>query len=267
MTMRIFLRKFTPLENDVSAATSQSPTLTKGTALGAIMGTASYMSPEQARGKVVDKRTDIWAFGCCLFEALTGEKVFEGETVADVLGGVVKSEPHFDRLRSGIPAQIHELLRRALVKDPHERLRDIGDARIELRAERSATPEDVYDVRRGSRRVLPWGIAATAAVAAVSAWLTRGPVRPTSSRPARFTIEIPADQRPGMDLDEQQIVLSRDGTRVAWIGARGSLSALRRVRGVRELVGGRYSGRCCRVSRRGREFFRQVLRSQVVEEF
>ena len=79
------LAKALSADEDVSAEASQSPTLTKGTALGAIMGTPSYMSPEQARGKVVDKRSDIWAFGCCLYEALTGSKAFDGDTVSDIL--------------------------------------------------------------------------------------------------------------------------------------------------------------------------------------
>ena len=83
------------------ADSSQSPTLTKDTALGAIMGTAAYMSPEQARGKPVDKQTDIWAFGCCLYEALTGRKAFSGDSVTDILAAVVKSEPDWDALPLG----------------------------------------------------------------------------------------------------------------------------------------------------------------------
>ena len=112
---------------------SQSPTLTKGTALGTIMGTASYMSPEQARGKRVDKRTDIWAFGCCLYEALSGRKSFDGETVTDILAAVVHQEPAWERVGSKNPASVARLLRRCFVKDPRERLHDIGDARLELK--------------------------------------------------------------------------------------------------------------------------------------
>ena len=92
-------KAFSPV-HDGSAETSQSPTLTKGTALGAIMGTASYMSPEQAKGKPVDKRTDIWAFGCCLYEALAGKKAFDGETATDAIAAVVKSEPDWSVLPS-----------------------------------------------------------------------------------------------------------------------------------------------------------------------
>ncbi len=96
---------------------SQSPTLTKGTALGAIMGTASYMSPEQARGKPVDKRTDVWAFGCCLYESLTGRKPFSGETVTDTLAAIVKNEPDWKALPGRVPVKIRELMRRCLQKD------------------------------------------------------------------------------------------------------------------------------------------------------
>ena len=88
---------------NVAAETSQSPTLTKGTALGAIMGTTSYMSPEQARGKWVDKKTDIRAFGCCLYEALSRRKAFDGESVTDILAAVVKNDPSWDQLPASNP--------------------------------------------------------------------------------------------------------------------------------------------------------------------
>ena len=92
-------------EAGAGADSSQSPTLTKGTALGAIVGTAAYMSPEQARGKAVDQRTDIWALGVCLFEALSGHKVFDGETVTDVLAAVVNHEPRWETLPRSTPTR------------------------------------------------------------------------------------------------------------------------------------------------------------------
>ena len=95
---------------------------------GVILGTAAYMSPEQARGRPVDKRADIWAFGCVLGEMLTGRPVFDGETVTDVLGSIVKSEPDWTRLPADTPPGVAPLLRRCLQKDASERLRDIGDA-------------------------------------------------------------------------------------------------------------------------------------------
>ena len=118
--------------SDVSE--SLSPTLTlAATQHGEILGTAAYMSPEQARGKPVDKRADIWAFGVCLFEALTGTRAFSGQDVTDVLAAVIRDEPDFDDLPANTPTAVRRLLRRCLVKDRRERLRDIGDAAIDLR--------------------------------------------------------------------------------------------------------------------------------------
>jgi Tol biopolymer transport system component len=102
------------------------------TDVGAILGTAAYMSPEQARGKAVDKRSDIWAFGCVLYEMLVGHATFEGDTVTDTIVAILEREPEWDRLPSSIPSSIRRLLRRCLHKDVRRRLRDIGDARLEI---------------------------------------------------------------------------------------------------------------------------------------
>ncbi len=116
-----------------SSDLSQSPTISRHeTATGVILGTAAYMSPEQARGKQVDKRADIWAFGVVLFEMLTGRPLFSGETVSDVLASVLRAEPDWARLPGETPPSVRRLLRRCLVRDPKARLRDIGDARLEL---------------------------------------------------------------------------------------------------------------------------------------
>src|SRR5437867_255924 len=112
---------------------SLSPTLVlEGTQPGVILGTAEFMSPEQARGKTVDKRTDIWAFGCIVYEMLSGRRAFTGETATDVLAAIVTSEPRWELLPPTTPARIRDLLGRCLQKDPSRRLRDIGDARIEF---------------------------------------------------------------------------------------------------------------------------------------
>ncbi len=116
-----------------AADRSQSPTITTGaTEQGVILGTAAYMSPEQARGKAMDTRTDIWSFGCVLYETLTGKSAFVGETVSDTLAGILTREPEWDRLPVSTPANVRALLRRCLRKDRERRLRDIGDARLEL---------------------------------------------------------------------------------------------------------------------------------------
>src|ERR1700732_2219730 len=106
-----------------------SPTLSQAATMqGVILGTAAYMSPEQARGKSIDKRTDIWAFGCVLYELLTGKQAFHGDDVTDILAAVVRADPDWSRLPGSIPPNIRALLRRCLQKDKLLRLRDAGDA-------------------------------------------------------------------------------------------------------------------------------------------
>src|ERR1700680_1830941 len=110
-----------------------SPTLSRAATMqGVILGTAAYMSPEQARGKAVDKRTDIWAFGCVLYELLTGKAAFHGEDVTDILAAVVRAEPDWSRLPAATPAKIRDLLRRCLQKDKTLRMQAAGDVRIEI---------------------------------------------------------------------------------------------------------------------------------------
>jgi serine/threonine protein kinase/Tol biopolymer transport system component len=112
---------------------TQAPTLTiGGTGEGLILGTAAYMSPEQARGQAVDKRTDIWAFGCVLYETLTGHLAFKGDTVSDTIAAILGEEPDWDRLPGTTPAGVRVLLQGCLEKDPERRLRDIGDARLQI---------------------------------------------------------------------------------------------------------------------------------------
>ena len=114
---------------------SQFPTLTAAaTQMGVIMGTAAYMSPEQARGKPVDKRSDIWAFGSVLYEMLTARRAFPGEATADIVAGIIERSPDFGALPPNVPTSILVLVRRCLEKDRKERLHDIADARIEIKA-------------------------------------------------------------------------------------------------------------------------------------
>src|SRR5262249_35602441 len=113
---------------------SQSPTVTVGggTRDGMLLGTAAYMSPEQARGRVVDKRTDIWALGCVFYEMLTGRSAFAGDTVSHTIVAILERDPDWTRLPATTPASIRRLLARCLTKDPRRRFRDIGDVRVEL---------------------------------------------------------------------------------------------------------------------------------------
>src|SRR5437867_7446394 len=133
---------------------------------GRILGTPGYMSPEQVRGKAVDKQTDIWAFGCVLYELLTGKHAFQRETLTDTIAAVLEREPDWQALPPSTPAAVRDLLRRCLQKDKDRRLRDIGDARIEI--EEALSPAQPISL---PHRRLPWAIALAAALAAIAVFL------------------------------------------------------------------------------------------------
>jgi len=157
---------------------SASPTMLAATVDGMLLGTAPYMSPEQARGKAVDKRTDIWAFGCVLYEMLAGRRAFDGDTTSDTIAAILEHEPDWSALPPTTPPHVAHLLRRMLDKDLRRRLRDIADARTDLdpsnRSE-AVTAERVAQPRASSR--LPWAVATASlvALAAVSVWSVRHP--------------------------------------------------------------------------------------------
>jgi len=171
----------------VAAPADDSPTLTNAaTQAGVILGTAAYMSPEQARGKPVDKRADIWAFGCVLFEMITGRRPFKGEDVGETLAAVIKEQPRWE----GVPTHVRPLVESCLEKDPRKRLRDIGDAWRLLesvpRIESQGQPE-----RHARPRWLPWIVAAimTLAAAGTAGYVLTRPVPATLS--AQFTVYAP----------------------------------------------------------------------------
>jgi YVTN family beta-propeller protein len=143
-----------------SGVGEESPTLTSpvGTRENVILGTAAYMAPEQARGKAVDKRADIWAFGCVLYEMLTGRPPFAGDTAADCLASVLATEPDFDALPAATPPHLRHLLHRCLQKDPRRRLRDIGDALSEAFAHEHASSK-VVSARGRSSAIWGWAAA------------------------------------------------------------------------------------------------------------
>ena len=156
---------------------SMSPTITSaGTQAGVILGTAAYMSPEQAKGLVVDKRADIWAFGCVLLEMLTGRTTFRGDSITETLASVLKESPDLENLPPGVPARIERLLKRCLIKDARQRLRDIGDARIAIAEARSGADEGVGIVEIATVPQiwigwLPWAVAGLLAVALAITWI------------------------------------------------------------------------------------------------
>ncbi len=150
---------------------SLSPTMTTaGTAVGVILGTAGYMSPEQARGRAVDRRADLWALGCVLYEMLTGKRLFDGHTVSDTLAAVLRAEPDWTALPAETPRSLRRLLRRCLAKDPADRVRDAADARLEI-VEASPEPTSGVAQRPARSARLPWALAGAAVVLAVAAFL------------------------------------------------------------------------------------------------
>ena len=182
---------------------SRSPTVTLGgTREGVILGTAAYMSPEQARGLAVDKRTDIWAFGCVLHEMLTGRALFLGPTVTDTLAAILEREPAWDTLPDATPAVIRRLLQRCLEKDPTRRLRDIADAGMEIEdalrgGVRTAADTAAVDRPRPRAR-LPWAMAAVTSLAALIAvgaltWYVRtAPQGGTATPRSSATSDLPS---------------------------------------------------------------------------
>ncbi len=202
---------------------SQSPTLTAAaTQQGVILGTAAYMSPEQARGEATDKKADVWAFGCVLFEMLTRQATFGGKTVSDVLAGVLRIDPEWKSLPPNLHPRIRLLLERSLEKESKDRYQGIGDARVDIQ-KALADPSGVLVqpiadvVQTAPHSKLPW-VAAVIVVgiaAGVAAW-NLSPAPPLeSSLVRRFSHVLTEDERI-TDPDRQVVVLSPDGLRIVY---------------------------------------------------
>jgi serine/threonine-protein kinase len=204
-------------EEKSPADLSRSPTLTReGTEHGVILGTASYMSPEQARGQALDRKTDIWSFGCVLYEVFTGRKAFPGETVSDIIASILARDPDWDALPERTPLKIRDLLRRCLQREPHRRLRDIGDARIEI--EESLAEPATVPVASRPRRVLPLVMVATALVA-VAVWGLLHFGRAAPRVVSRFDLSLPPEEAL-THLNDPVVTWSPDGTRLVYVGGR-----------------------------------------------
>ncbi len=212
------LAKATETSAAVWAGATQSPTLSLArTQAGMILGTAAYMSPEQARGKPVDKRADIWAFGVVLFEMLSGASMFAaGDTVTDIIAAVVTLEPDWSALPRETPPHIRRLVLLCLRKDPKQRLRDIGDARIAL--EEPAAPHSAAPAPPVPASRLPWMISAGLAAALAAAGLLLWRAARQEPRPlVRTVIEIPEQEAQG-PIARFWPILSPDGRRIAFAG-------------------------------------------------
>ncbi len=214
------------LEGEPGAVTahdlSQSPTLAGiGTQVGMILGTAVYMSPEQARGHKADRRSDIWSFGAVLYELLTGKQAFAGETVSDVLASVLKADPEWSALPQELPAAAGQLVRRCLVRDPKQRLQSIGDARIAL-AESLAQPGGPGATMKLAApapaakhlRLLPWALFAATLAALVALLSLRG-ASAREEPPLRLSVAV-TDRALDLAIGSS-VVLSPDGTRLVTV--------------------------------------------------
>ena len=198
---------------------SQSPTLTEEmTRAGVILGTAAYMSPEQAKGKAVDKRTDIFAFGAVLYELLTGKRAFQGETISETIARVLMGNPDWEVLPQDTPIIIRSLLRRCLQKDSNRRLQHIGDARIEIE-EGLEEPAMVSSIEVGRaspllKRAIPWSIAIAAVIVATLAlWQS---ARPTPTPTPLLKFKLPLAGEPAQN-SPMPAAISPNGTMVAYI--------------------------------------------------
>jgi len=224
-----------------------SPTITTPamTAAGVILGTAAYMSPEQARGKSVDAHTDLWAFGCVLYEMLTGRRAFPGESVTDTLSAVVSRDPAWEALPQTTPAAVHRLLRRCLMKDRKQRLASASDARLDIEDALSPTASIATQThpqtRRRSALVFSLGLGA-GLIAAVGAYmLGTNASRAASPPPAvtRLVIQPPAGTQ--IISGHREIAVSADGRQVAFI-ARGAAHQHIYVRRLDELESHQVAG-------------------------
>jgi eukaryotic-like serine/threonine-protein kinase len=209
-----------------SPGLSMSPTLITPamTQAGMILGTAAYMSPEQARGRTVDRRADVWAFGAVLFEMLSGRQAFSGETVSETLAEVMKSEPPWQALPADVPPHLVRLLRQCLVKEPRQRIRDMGDVRLALEGAfetGGSAPLTTPSADTGWTRSAAFSLAAAAAVIAAAVvgggvWMLSRPTLAPVAPIARLAMTLPDDQRFG-NLDTPLLAVSPNGTMVAYV--------------------------------------------------
>jgi serine/threonine-protein kinase len=206
---------------------TRSPTLTAAaTQAGVVIGTAAYMSPEQARGRSVDKRADIWAFGAVLYEMLSGRKAFEGETVSDTLAAVLRADIDWAALPPETPASVRRVLRRCLDRDPKTRFRDIADARIEMDAAPEPAAASAAPAAGAVHRA-PWlaALLALLVLAGAGWWMALRPRPVAAAAAVRYAVTLPgADQLP---FDDMPILdLSRDGRLLVFVSNHDGRSQL-----------------------------------------
>jgi len=193
---------------------------------GVIVGTAAYMSPEQTRGQDVDPRTDVWAFGCVVFEMLTGRRAFAADTTADTIAAVIERDVDWRALPHNTPPAVARVLRRCLQRDPKQRLRHIGDARIEL--DDVATAPQAPEVRREKSwrpAIAAVGLLVTGVLLGALVTLSRRPAAQEAGPPARFIVSLPPMTQLG-GLDFPSVAIAPDGSRLAYVATRGGRGQL-----------------------------------------
>ena len=208
------------------AYASQSPTITTPamTEAGMILGTAAYMSPEQARGKPADKRADIWAFGCVLYEMLTGQRAFDGQGVSETLARVIEREPDWARLPATLSPALRTYLRRCLQKDPRQRVQAIGDVRLALDgAFETAAPQTAAPaVAAQWRRVALVGVAAMIASGAIIGTLVWVAMRSTPPRVSRLQLTPAGAAALSIGWNDRDLAITPDGSRLIYVGNQGT---------------------------------------------
>jgi eukaryotic-like serine/threonine-protein kinase len=221
-----------------ASSVSNSPTLTaRSTQLGMILGTAAYMAPEQAKGKPVDRRADVWAFGVVFFEMLAGRRAFDGDDVSDVLASVLKTDPQWDALPADLPGPVRRLLRRCLEKDPKKRLRDIGEGMLQLEEGlASGSTSSIMMPASGEaaasasssppmpmwRRALPIAGAVlftAGASAGITKWMAPPPKDPPTA--IRFQHEIPSSSPMWFSIDAHDLAISPNGKTIVFSAQEG----------------------------------------------
>ncbi len=226
------------LADEAGGDPSLSPTLSAAaTRAGVIMGTPGYMSPEQAKGRTVDKRADIWAFGCVLYEMLTGLQTFAGETITEVLAKILEREPDFNSLPANTYPRVRELLRHCLQKDPKRRLRDIGDALIQIDEAATVPLPDAAGAVSAAQpssspsssaaRLLSWSAASLVVggiMAGLVVWTLTSPGPPAPRPATRFAVALPSTDQ----LRNSGLALSPDGRTLVYVATRDGVTQLYR---------------------------------------
>ena len=212
-------KAFQPDASDVSASMSPTISLTAAaTQMGMVIGTAAYMSPEQAKGRQVNKRADVWAFGVVLYEMLTGTRPFAGDDVSETLARVIDREPDWTALPNSVPPGLSNFLRHCLQKNPKQRIRDIGDVSLAMEGAFETTAQQAIAEAQAPRRLQGWPLAvgmlvAGAVISGFAVWTWIGPL---AAPVTRFVVSLPTSPR--LEIGPMLVAISPDGRTLVYSG-------------------------------------------------